>query len=67
MQIERYSNLSVQAWARPEGSKRLRFSEFKTIGTQRWEVYQSYAMAAFTLRKYSWYSLMLEAESTPGP
>ena len=25
------------------------------------------APAAFTLRKYSWYSFILEAESTPGP
>ena len=26
-----------------------------------------YAPAAFTPRKYSWYSFLLEAESTPGP
>jgi len=29
--------------------------------------YQPYAPAAFTPRKYSWYSFLLEAESTPGP
>ena len=28
---------------------------------------QPYAPAAFTLRKYSWYSFLLEAESTSGP
>ena len=28
---------------------------------------QPYAPTAFTPRKYSWYSFMLEAESTPGP
>jgi ABC-type multidrug transport system fused ATPase/permease subunit len=28
---------------------------------------QSYALAAFTPRKYSWYSFLLEAELTPGP
>jgi len=28
---------------------------------------QSYAPAAFTQRKCSWYSFLLEAESTPGP
>ena len=28
---------------------------------------QPYAPAAFTPRKYSWYSFLLEAESTPGP
>jgi hypothetical protein len=27
----------------------------------------SYAPAAFSLRNYSWYLFMLEAESTPGP
>ena len=29
--------------------------------------YQPYAPAAFTHRKNSWYSFLLEAESTPGP
>jgi len=28
---------------------------------------QPYAPAAFTPRKYSWYSFLLEADSTPGP
>jgi len=28
---------------------------------------QAYALAAFTPRKYSWYSFLLEAESTPVP
>jgi len=28
---------------------------------------QPYTLAAFTPRKYSWYSFLLEAESTPGP
>jgi hypothetical protein len=27
----------------------------------------AFIAAAFTLRKYSWYSFLLEAESTPGP
>src|SRR5215475_7292663 len=27
----------------------------------------AYVPAAFTPRKYSWYSFLLEAESTPGP
>jgi len=29
--------------------------------------FQRYAPAAFTPRKYSWYSFLLEAKSTPGP
>ena len=31
----RYSN-AVQAWTGPEGSRRLRFPHFKTVGTGRW-------------------------------
>jgi hypothetical protein len=30
-------------------------------------VCQPYALAFFIPRKYSWYSFLLEAESTPGP
>ena len=28
--------ISLQAWTGPEGSRRLRFPDFKTIGTRRW-------------------------------
>jgi len=31
------------------------------------KVVQPYAPAAFIRRKCSWYSFLLEAESTPGP
>jgi hypothetical protein len=51
--------IPLQAGTGPEDSRRLRLPDFKTIGT--------YALAAFTPRKYSWYSFQLEAESTPGP
>jgi hypothetical protein len=50
----------------PECSRRLRLPDFKTIGIWRWQGCQPYAPAAFTPRKYSWYSFLLEAESTPG-
>jgi hypothetical protein len=36
---------------------------FKTIGTWRWQGCQLYAPAAFTPRKYYWYSFLLQAES----
>ena len=36
-------------------------------GTWRWWGRQPHAPAAFTPRKCSWYSFLLEAESTPGP
>jgi hypothetical protein len=28
--------IPLQAWTDPEGSRRLRFPDFKTIGTRRW-------------------------------
>ena len=59
--------IPLQAWTGPEGSRRLRFPDFKTIGTWRWQGCQPYAPAAFSPRKYSRYSFLLETESTPGP
>jgi hypothetical protein len=59
--------IPLQTWTGPEGSRRLKFPDFKTIGTGRWSGYQPYVPAAFTPRKYSWYSFLFEAESTPGP
>jgi hypothetical protein len=59
--------IPLQAWTGPGGTRRLRFPNFKTIGTWRWYGCQPYAPAAFTHRKYSWYLFLLEAESTPGP
>jgi len=54
----------LQAWSGPEDSRKLRFPDF-VITAQ--DGGRSYAPAAFTPRKYSWYSFVLEAESTPGP
>ena len=61
--------IPLQAWTGPEGSRRLRLPDFKTLSTWRWLGCQPYAPAAFTPhpRKYSWYSFLLESESSPGP
>jgi hypothetical protein len=59
--------IPLQALTGPEGYRSLRLPDFKTIGTSRWQGCQPYAPAALTPRKYSWYSFLLEAESTPGP
>jgi hypothetical protein len=40
--------IPLQAWTGSEDSKNLRLSDFKTIGTSRWQVRQPYAPAAFT-------------------
>jgi hypothetical protein len=58
--------ITLQALTDPEGSRSLRLPEFQIIGTLRWQGSQPYSSAAFTPRKYSWYSFLLEAKSTPG-
>jgi len=58
--------IPLQAWTDPEGSKSLRLPDFRTVGKWRWYGCQPYAPAAFTPRKYSWNSFLLEAESTVG-
>ena len=55
----------LQTWSGSEGSRKLRFPDYMT--TAQDGGCQPYAPAAFTPRKCSWYSFLLEAESTPGP
>ena len=57
----------------PEGSRRVKAPSFHDNGTLMVVDCQLYAPAAFTPRsipddrKHTWYSFLLEAESTPGP
>ena len=51
----------------PRGFQEVKVPRFHDNGTGRWFVCQPYAPAAFTPRKFSWYSFLLEAESNPGP
>jgi len=58
----------LQARSDPEGSRKLRFPDFVTTAQDGgWYGCQPYAPSNFAPRKYSWYSFVLEAESTPGP
>jgi len=54
------------AWSGTEDSRNLRFPDFMTTAQEGGRL-SALAPAAFTPRKYSWYSFLLEAESTPGP
>jgi hypothetical protein len=45
----------------------IKVARFHNNGTGWWYGCQTYAPPAFTPRKYTWYSFLLEAESTPGP
>jgi hypothetical protein len=51
----------LQAWTGPEGSRRLRLPDFKTVSTWKWQGCQPYAPAAFTRSKCFWYSFLLNA------
>jgi hypothetical protein len=56
--------IPVQAWTDPEGSRRLRLPDFKTIATWRCWSCQPYAPAVLTPRKYLWCLFLWIAEST---
>ena len=57
----------LQAWSGPEGSRKLRFPDFMTTAQDGGKVVSLMHRPSLPPRKYSWYSLLLEAESTPGP
>ena len=57
----------LQAWSGPEGSRKLRFPDFMTTAQDGGKVVKPYAPAAFAPRKCTWYSFLLEPESTSGP
>jgi hypothetical protein len=50
----------LRSWSGPEGSRNLRFSDFLTTAQDGGKVVS--ITAAFTHRKYPWYSFLLEAE-----
>jgi hypothetical protein len=49
-----------------QGFQEVKVPRFLYNGTGWWQGCQPYAPAAFTPRKYSWYSFLLDDESTPG-
>jgi len=59
--FKKISPITGPRW--PESSRKLSFPHYLTMAQDGG---QPYSPAAFTPRKYSWYSFLLEAESTPG-
>ena len=57
----------LQAWSGPEGSRKLRFPDFMTTAEVGGKVVSLTHRPPLSPRKCSWYSFLLEAESTPGP
>ena len=51
----------------PEGSRKLRLPDYMTTAQDDGKVVSLTHRPLFTPRKYSWYSFLLEDESTPGP
>jgi len=51
----------------PEGSRKLRFPDYMTMAQDGGKVVSLMHWLLFIPRKYSWYSFLLEAESTQGP
>ena len=61
-----YKAIPVQVWTGPEGCRRLRVPEFRDSRYMKVAGCQSYVPAAFAFSRHSWYSFLLQAESTPG-
>ena len=60
-------SVPLQAWSGPEGSRKLRFPNYVTTAQNGGKVVSLTHRPPLSHRKYSWYSFLLEAESTPGP
>ena len=60
-------SVPLQAWCGPEGSRKLRFPDYMTMAQEGGNVVSLTHRPPLPPRKYSWYSFLLEAESTPGP
>jgi hypothetical protein len=58
--------IPLEAWRGLEGSRNLRFPEFLTKAQDDGKFVNLTHRPNLPPRKYSWYSFLLEAESTPG-
>ena len=60
-------SVSLQTSSCQEGSRNLRFPDYVTVAQDGGKVVSLTHRPLFTPRKCSWYSFLLEAESTTGP
>ena len=58
-------SVPLQAWTGPKSSRKLRFPDYVTTA-QDGSRLSALRTGRLYPRKYSWYSFLLEAESTPG-
>ena len=64
---KKVKSVPLQAWRCPEGSRKLRFTDFVTTAQDGGKVVSLTHRPPLPPRKHSWYSFLLEAESIPGP
>jgi hypothetical protein len=57
----------LQAWSGPEDSRKLRLPDFMTTAQGGGTFVSRMHRPLLPPKKFSWYSFLLEAESTPGP
>jgi hypothetical protein len=65
--IKKGKAVPLQAWTGPEGSRKLRLPDYVTTAQDGGKVVSLTHRPLFFFFLYSWYSFLLEAESTPGP
>jgi len=66
-EVTKGKSVALQAWASPEGSRKLRFPDYMTTAQDGGKVVSLTHRPPLPPKKYFWYSFLLEAESTPGP
>jgi hypothetical protein len=59
--------IPVQTWKGPEGSRKLRLPDSKTVGIRKWKICQSYALAVLANQEIFLVLILFRAEWTPGP
>ena len=64
--ITRGKAIPLQAWSGPEGSRNLRFPDYMTTAQNGSKVVSLKHRPLLPPRKCSWFSFLLETESTPG-
>jgi hypothetical protein len=57
----------LHSWSGPEGSRKLRFPDFMRTAQDGGKVVSLTQRQPSPPKKYTWYSFLLEAESTPMP
>jgi hypothetical protein len=65
--IKKGKAVPLQAWSGPEGSRKSRFPDFMTTAQEVGKVVSLTHRPHLPPSKFSWYSFLLEAESTQGP